>query len=71
MLNAVTSVSKVIVIFLQLILFANQNRRQKVFNRGLCVSTGGLDILKIDKNSTDLLCFMFQFGGAWRFVWGG
>jgi len=41
--------------------FHAQNRRQKVFNRGalrfcggdlaLC---GGLDILKIDKNSTDL-----------------
>jgi len=26
-------------------------------------SIGGLDILKIDKNSTDLYCFMFQFGG--------
>jgi len=47
-----------------------QNCRQKVFNRGalrfcgealgLC---GVLDILKIDKNSTDILCFMFQFGG--------
>jgi len=31
-----------------------QNRRQKVFNRGLCVCAGGLDILEIDKNSTDL-----------------
>jgi len=38
----------------------NQNRRQNVFNR-VCVSVGGLwfyvgglDILKIDKNSTDL-----------------
>jgi len=38
-----------------------QNRRQKVFNRGLCVSagrlwvcSGGLDTLKIDKNSTDI-----------------
>ena len=30
---------------------------------------GGLT-LKIDKNSTDLQCFMFQFGGAWSFVWG-
>jgi len=24
---------------------------------------GGFDILKIDKTSTDLKCFMFQFGG--------
>jgi len=31
-----------------------QNRRQKVFTRGLCVSAGGFDTLKIDKNSTDL-----------------
>jgi len=32
-----------------------QNRRQKVFNRGaLHLCGGGLDILKIDKNSTDL-----------------
>ena len=31
---------------------------------------GGLDILKIDKNSTDLKWFIFQFRGAWSFVWG-
>jgi len=38
-----------------------QNRRQKVFSRGLRVSAGGfgfvrggLDTLKIDKHSTDL-----------------
>ena len=24
---------------------------------------GGLDILKFDKNSTDLKCFIFQFAG--------
>jgi len=30
---------------------------------GLCVCTGGLDILKIAKISTDLLRFIFQFGG--------
>jgi len=28
----------------------DQNRRQKVFNRGLCVSAGVLDILKIELN---------------------
>jgi len=28
---------------------------------GLCVCAGLLDILKIDKNSTDLQCFIFQF----------
>ena len=27
------------------------------------VYVGGLDILKFDKNSTDLKCFIFQFGG--------
>ena len=32
----------------------HQNRRQKVFNRGLCVGAGWLDTLKIGKNSTDL-----------------
>jgi len=38
-----------------------QNRHQKIFNRRLCISVGGLwvcagelDTLKIDKNSTDL-----------------
>jgi len=30
----------------------------------------GLDILKFDKNSTDLKCFVFQFREAWSFVWG-
>ena len=34
------------------------------------VLPGGLDILKFDKNSTDLKCFIFQFWGAWSFVWG-
>ena len=40
-----------------------QNRRWKVFNRGSLRLCGGFDTLKIDKNSTDLKCFMFQFGG--------
>jgi len=41
-----------------------QNRRQKVFNKGaLHLCGGGLDILKIDKNSTNLQRFLFQFGG--------
>jgi len=31
---------------------------------------GWLDILKIDKNSTDLQCFMFQFGGLAAFFGG-
>ena len=31
-----------------------QNCRRKVFNRGLYVCAGGLAILKINKNSTDL-----------------
>jgi len=47
----------------QLFRCSEQNRRQKVFNRGLCVCVGWLDILKIGKTSTDLWCFMSQFGG--------
>jgi len=35
---------------------------------GLCVSAEGHDILKIDKNSPDLQCVMFQFGSAWSFA---
>jgi len=31
-----------------------QNRRQNVFNIGLYICAGGLDILKFDKNSTNL-----------------
>jgi len=29
-----------------------------------------LDILKFETNSTDLKCFIFQFGRVWSFVWG-
>jgi len=47
-----------------------QNSRQRVFNGGLCICSGGLYILNFDKNSTDLYCFIIQFGGAWTFVWG-
>jgi len=36
----------------------------------LYVCVGGLDILKFDKNSTDVKCFIFPFEGAWSFVWG-
>ena len=35
--------------------------------RALRSCRGGLT-LKIDKNSTDLQCFKFPFGGAWSFV---
>jgi len=31
---------------------------------------GGLDILKIDKISTDLQCFMFRFGGLEHYLGG-
>jgi len=47
-----------------------QNRRQKVFNRGLWDCARGLDTPKIDKNSSDLWCFMFQFGGFGALLWG-
>jgi len=37
---------------------------------GLYVWAEVLGILKIDKNCTDLQCFIFQFWEACRFVWG-
>jgi len=37
---------------------------------GLCICAEVLDILKIDKNCTDLQCFIFQFREACSFVWG-
>jgi len=40
------------------------------FLRGGWVCAGGLDTLKIDKNSTDLSCFMFQFGWLGAFFGG-
>jgi len=36
----------------------------------LYVCVGGLGIQKFDKNSTDLKCFIFRFGGDWSLVWG-
>jgi len=39
-----------------------QNRRQKVFNRGALHLCRGTWHWKFDKNSTDLYCFIFQFG---------
>jgi len=53
-----------------------QNRRQKVFNRGLYVCAGRLYVFaggltfKFDKNSSDLHCFMFQFGGGLELCFG-
>jgi len=41
------------------------------FQEGLCICSGGLDILKFDEKSTDLQCFIIQFRWAWSFVWGG
>jgi len=38
---------------------------------GLYVCARRLDIIKFDKNSTDLYCFIFQFERAWSFVWRG
>jgi len=33
------------------------------FLQGALRSCGGLDIIKVDKSSTDVLWFMFKFGG--------
>jgi len=47
-----------------------RNVARKFSIGGLCVSAGGLDTLKIDKNSTALKCFVSQFGGL-RALFGG
>ena len=46
-----------------------QNRLQKVFNKGALCLRRGLDIVKFDKNSAYLKCFMFQFGGLGALFW--
>jgi len=48
----------VLSVFITICIFVGykQNRHQKVFNRGLYHCAVGLDILKFDKNSTDLPC---------------
>jgi len=38
-----------------MILYIGQNRRQKVFNKGVSICAGGIDILKFYKNFTDVL----------------
>jgi len=38
-----------------------QNCRQKVFNVGVRLCMGEVDILIFDKNFTDMSCFIFQF----------
>jgi len=37
---------------------------------GLWVCSGQIDTIKIDKNSTDLECFIFHFEKVWSIVWG-
>jgi len=39
-------------------------------SKGLYIYAGLFDILKIDKNSTDLQCFIFQFRGLGALFWG-
>jgi len=46
-----------------------QNCRWKVFNRGALRLCGGLDILKIDKNSTWFIVFHVSILGSWSFIW--
>jgi len=41
-----------------------QNRRQKVVNRGTLHLCGVSLTFIFEKNSTDVQCFIFQFGGA-------
>ena len=43
---------------------------RKFPSRGICISAGGPCHSKIDKNSTDLQCFMFYFGGLGAFFGG-
>ena len=44
--------------------FKNQNRRQKVLNRGFKFTQGDLKFWKLDKIFTDLQHFIFKFGRA-------
>jgi len=46
-----------------------QNRRQKVFNRGVCVSTGGLDIEILTKTQL-IIVFHVSIWGDLELVWG-
>jgi len=43
--------------------WTRQNRHQKIFNSGALRLCRGFDILKFDKNSVYLICFLLQFGG--------
>jgi len=52
-------------------LFWQQNRRQKVFNRGLYTCSVGLDILKFEQTSLFYNASYFKFEGAFYFVWTG
>jgi len=54
-----------------------QNRRQEVVNRGALPLCGGLYVcaeggltFKVDKCCIDLQRFIFQFWGAWSYIWG-
>ena len=42
----------------------NQNRRQKVLNRGFKFAQGDFTFWNFDKIFTDLQCFIFKFGRA-------
>jgi len=48
-----------------------QNCRRKSSIGVLYVCVGGLDILRFDKNSADLKCFIFQVGGGLELCLGG
>jgi len=49
---------------------ADSEQPLESFNRGLCVFTGWLDILKIDKLHL-FIVFHVSICWAWSFVWGG
>jgi len=49
---------------------SNQNRRQKVFNRGYYICAGGLDILKILSNLHWFVVFYISIWGLKTLIWG-
>jgi len=42
---------------------SGEEGRRKVFNRGLCICAGGLDILKINKKTLICSASCFNLGG--------
>jgi len=57
------------VLTLHCIQFVSEPSPERRQQGGFTFVRGGLTF-KFDKNSTNLYCFIFRFGGAWSYVWG-